>query len=157
MVINGWFHRFNQFGHRIISIIKIEQLFKTIDVISKLFLFEISSFHFSFSYAGVTNIELAYTQLDVNQCPGDHFRNVYANSAACDRNAFVCSSKFIPISFIDLVHSVNLSMVLIYKVVVINVLVILIFVIHPTFVFLIDRRLINILQECHPSVNQFVC
>ncbi|CAF1327965.1 unnamed protein product [Adineta steineri] len=41
-----------------------------------------------YNYAGVTNVELAYTQLDVNQCPGNHLRNVYANSAACDRNAF---------------------------------------------------------------------
>ncbi|UJR14002.1 hypothetical protein I4U23_001002 [Adineta vaga] len=41
-----------------------------------------------YNYAGVTNVELAYTQLDVNQCPGDHIRNVYANSAVCDRNAY---------------------------------------------------------------------
>ncbi|CAF3625775.1 unnamed protein product [Rotaria sp. Silwood1] len=40
------------------------------------------------NYAGVTNVELAYTQLNVNQCPGEHIRNVYANSAVGDRNAF---------------------------------------------------------------------
>ncbi|CAF5000264.1 unnamed protein product, partial [Rotaria sp. Silwood1] len=44
-----------------------------------------------YNYAGVTNVELAYTQLNVNQCPGEHIRNVYANSAVCDRNAFVSS------------------------------------------------------------------
>ncbi|CAF4309504.1 unnamed protein product [Rotaria sp. Silwood2] len=41
-----------------------------------------------YNYAGVTNVELAYTQLNVNQCPGEHIRNFYANSAVCDRNAF---------------------------------------------------------------------
>lgn len=37
----------------------------------------------------MTNIELAYTNLDINQCPGEHMRNFYANSAVCDRNSFV--------------------------------------------------------------------
>jgi hypothetical protein len=43
------------------------------------------------SYAGVTNVELAYRQLDVNQCPGERRRNYFANSAACDRHALVSS------------------------------------------------------------------
>ncbi|CAF4832259.1 unnamed protein product, partial [Rotaria socialis] len=41
-----------------------------------------------YNYAGVTNVELAYTHLDVNQCPGEHIRNFYANTAACSRNTF---------------------------------------------------------------------
>lgn len=41
------------------------------------------------SFAGVTNVELTHRQLDVNQCPGERRRNVYANSAVCDSNAIV--------------------------------------------------------------------
>lgn len=111
----------------------------------------------SFSYAGVTNIELAYTQLDVNQCPGDHFRNAYANSAVCDRNAFVSTPEFNQISVNDILSSANHSMVSVYKVVVTIVSVIRTFVIQPMFEIRIDRHLINILRECHLFVNPFAC
>lgn len=37
----------------------------------------------------MTNVELAYRFLDINQCPGEHRRNFFANTAVCDRNALV--------------------------------------------------------------------
>ncbi|CAF0735236.1 unnamed protein product [Didymodactylos carnosus] len=40
-----------------------------------------------YRYAGVTNVELAYAQLNVDQCPGERSRNLFAGTAACDQNA----------------------------------------------------------------------
>ena len=69
MAINGWSHRFNRFGHRIIWIIKIKLLFKTNDVLSKCTTILLSGF----TYPSLSLVQLCWcdqcgTRLHPTRC-----------------------------------------------------------------------------------------